>query len=364
MLGVLVNPVAGMGGRVALHGTDGVWADRARERGAVPRAARRAGQVLAQIARSAPGTTVLAAAGEMGADPARAAGLTVEEVPRAGTGPTTARDTQEAARCMRDQGVELLLFAGGDGTARDVLAAVGTDVPVLGVPCGVKMHSAVFATTPRAAGALAARFLAAPGLPVAEREVVDVDPLSGSPVLHGSALVPHAADRLQRSKAGSAQDDDAALDALCRQLAGSLEPDRLYLVGPGTTTGRLLRALGLDGSLRGVDAVRGGRLVGRDLTERELLGLLAARGPASLFLGVVGGQGFLLGRGNQQLSAEVLRLVGDDVVILAGASKLAALDPPVLHVDLDDDAGPGTPLAGYRRVLTAPGTSTVLRVAG
>src|SRR5207244_4156787 len=118
--------------------------------------------------------------------------------------------------------------------------------------------------------------------------------------------------------------EDAALEALCGEIAGELEPGRLYLFGPGTTTGRILHVLGLTGTPLGVDAVRDGALLARDLDEQGLLRLLADGTPATLVLGVIGGQGFLLGRGNQQFSPRVLRRIGsDDVVVVADAGKVA-----------------------------------------
>jgi predicted polyphosphate/ATP-dependent NAD kinase len=369
VLGLIVNPVAGMGGAVGLRGTDGDAAARAQALGAQPLAATRTSHALAHLARALPELRVVAAADPMGAALARAHGWQVDEVLRRADGPTTAADTRAAAAEMAARGVRLLLFAGGDGTARDVVQAVGTSVPVLGVPTGVKMHSAVFATSPRAAGELAARFLTAgPGVvPLREREVVDVDEQARredrlSTRLHGVACVPYARERLQRSKAAPAQEGDAALDAACRSFAEQMQPGRLHVLGPGTTTAQVLAALGLTGSLTGIDAVRDGVLVGTDLSERELLALLDGAGPVTVVLGVVGGQGFLLGRGNQQLSARVLeRVAVDDVVVLASAAKLSGLDPPVLHVDLGDPEQEQR-LSGYRRVRTGPTTSTVLQV--
>ena len=369
MLGLIVNPVAGMGGAVALRGTDGDAAERARALGAVPLAAVRTRHALARLARALPDLRVVAAADPMGASLARGCGWATEDVARSSAGPTSADDTRAAAAEMAALGVRLLLFAGGDGTARDVVHAVGTSVPVLGVPTGVKMHSAVFATSPQAAGELAARFLAAgPGaVPLREREVVDVDEQARrhdrlSTRLYGVASVPYARERLQRSKAGPAPEDDAALEAACRAVVEQMRPGRLYVLGPGTTTQRVLAALGLVGSVTGVDAVRDGALVGTDLCEQDLLALLRDGAPVTVVLGVVGGQGFLLGRGNQQLSARVLAHVDvEDVVVLASAGKLSGLDPPVLHVDLGDPRQEER-LSGYRRVRTGPTTSTVLQV--
>lgn len=366
VLGLVVNPIAGMGGAVALRGTDGDRARRARELGAAPIAGVRADRALRLLARSLPRLEVLAAAGSMGANLSRARGWTTAEVAVTTGADTSARDTRSAARQMAEQVVDLLLFAGGDGTARDVLEGAGTTVPVLGVPTGVKMHSGVFATSPEAAGEVAARFLQDEGGgAVRAGEVLDADvdgDTGAGPQLFGEARVPHAPGRMQGPKAARPDQDEAALKALCEEIAREMEPGRLYLLGPGTTTGRILAALGLAGTLTGVDAVRDGALVGVDLSERDLLALLAHSGPSTIVLGVIGGQGFLLGRGNQQISPGVLDRVGrENVVVVASAEKVLALDPPVLHVDLGDeraDAG----LAGYRRVRTGPGRATVLRV--
>ncbi|MBA2474621.1 MAG: NAD(+)/NADH kinase, partial [Actinobacteria bacterium] len=281
---------------------------------------------------------------------------------------TSAADTRAAAAELVRRGVDLLLFAGGDGTARDVHEAVGDRVPLLGIPTGVKMHSAVFASTPEHAGEVAASFLSAgPDAPLREAEILDVDEdaVRGDRIearLYGAALVP--ADRLgmQAAKSRSGPSDAVALDAVCRAIAEAMDPRRIYVLGPGTTTRRIARHLGLPATLLGVDAVRAGRLVGADLGERDLLDLLDGQA-ATLLLGVVGGQGSLLGRGNQQLSPAVLRRIGlEHVEVIAGLEKLVALDPPWLRVDTGDP-GLDAELSGYRRVHVAPRRTAVFKVA-
>ena len=364
-LGLIVNPIAGIGGRLALHGSDDREAvARAVRDGAELVAPARARRALDVVRRQTTGNKVLAAGGGMGAELAREEGFAVEPLRHVPGTPTTADDTRAAARELRERGVDLLLFAGGDGTARDVVSVVGTEVPVLGIPSGVKMRSAVFGTTPEAAGEAAARFLARPdAVSLVEREVLDAADGTESE-LFAVARTPSVVGRLQRGKATARPADEAALSALCEEIARELMPGRLYLVGPGTTTGRILRSLGLEGTLLGVDAVLDGALLARDLDEDGILELLDAHGDATLVLGVIGGQGFLLGRGNQQLSARVLRRVGtDNLVIVAAADKVAALDPPVLHVDLDDGASENL-IEGYRQVRVAPQRSIVLRVSG
>ena len=355
-VGIVVNPISGMGGRVGLHGTDGPALAAALAVGATHVAGRRASRALRRLAELAPSLSVVAAAGSMGAD-LLPPGWSVEVVGTP-TPSTTAADTRRAVAAMVDRGAGLIVFAGGDGTARDVVAATGSSVPVLGIPCGVKMHSAVFATGPEAAGTAAAQFVKHPEL-LQLAEVVDFD--VGGTRVFALASVPRATGALQAGKAGGPP-ATADLIGLGRAVAADMQPGRLYLLGPGTTVATVSEALGVPASLVGVDAVIDGELVAADAGEQELLTLLAHHPIAALVLGVVGGQGFLFGRGNQQLSSAVLRAVGaDNIEILAAAGKVAALEPPVLRIDLDDRAV-AQQLTGHRRVRTSRRHSTVMRV--
>lgn len=365
-LGLIVNPVAGLGGRVGLKGTDGPEiVRRALELGAQPVAPARAERALARLDRHRDGITIVAGARAMGSDAARDHGFATEVVAGSGSDETTADDTRAAAAEMERRKVELILYAGGDGTTRDIVDAVGTRVPILGIPTGVKMHSGVFATSPEAAADLAASHLARDGGELREAEVMDVDEdglRAGrvSAVLYGVARVPRDRARVQGPKAAS-RPGDAALDALCREL-GAEASTGLALFGPGTTTQRILAGMGIGGTLLGIDAVEDGRLAGRDLGEAELLELLDGRS-ARIVVSVVGGQGYVLGRGNQQLSPEVIRRAGlDNLVVVASLDKLLALDPPRLLVDTGD-LGLDEELSGYRRVRVAPGHSVVFPVA-
>jgi len=370
-VGLIVNPIAGMGGRVNLKGTDG--ADvlaQARALGAVPAAADRADRALGRLAGRSAGLAVVAAPGQMGADIAGRHPFELEPLhaARADHEATTAADTRAAAAELLEAQVDLILFAGGDGTARDINAVVGERLPVLGIPTGVKMHSGVFASSPESAGDVAASFLAAAGrAPVREADVIDLDEDLArdgaiSTRLFGAARVPDDRLRLPGAKSSPAPTDEAALDAVCAAVSDAFDPRRIYVLGPGTTMRRLARHLGLPKTLLGVDAIRASRLVGADLGERELLELLEDE-PATVVVGVVGGQGVLLGRGNQQLSPAVLRRVGtENIEVIAGLRKLLELEPAVLHVDTGDPELDAS-LCGYRRVHVAPRRTLVCRVA-
>ena len=360
-LGLIINPIAGMGGAVGLHGTDGDSYLRAAEKGASPVAEKRAVRALHRLYSSHPGADITAASGRMGEDAARKSGFDPDTVP-VRSGQTTSEDTKAAARAMKSAGAALILFAGGDGTARDVVEAVGAEAPILGIPTGVKMHSAVFGATPEAAGDMAARFVKSPDrMRVIPREVLDAGG-PGEVTGFSIASVPYVRELLQTGKAVSPIGGGGRVDRLCADLAAGLAPDRLYILGPGTTTKRILGHLGLPAAAAGVDAVLNNEAVLFDAAESQLLELLETGRRAAVVLGVIGGQGFLLGRGNQQISPAVIERVGEEnIMILADEEKVRRLDPPVLRVDTGVESSRPVML-GYRRVHTAPGRSIVMKV--
>lgn len=368
-LGFIVNPLAGIGGRVGLKGSDGADVVReARARGATPLSGERGRLALRRLADKEHPVRVLTASGAMGEDAVRAAGLDPVVVHHAVPDATSAADTRAAATAITMHGVDLILFVGGDGTARDVLDAAQDRAPMLGVPAGVKMHSAVFGTTPTNAGHVAALYLArSPAARLRQAEVMDLDETTiragwVSAQLHGYARSPYERHLVQNAKAGSRPGEDAGLDQVAQQVVARMQPDCLYILGPGTTTRRVADALSLPSTLLGVDAILNGRSLGLDLDEGALLHLMNGR-EATIVVGVLGGQGSLFGRGNQQISAEVIRRVGRDrITILSTVDKLIALDGAALHVDTGD-ADVDAMLSGHLRIMTGPGRTMLFRVS-
>ena len=341
-LGLIVNPIAGMGGSVGLKGTDtAVVLSEARARGALPQAGARAAVVLDALAAARPGLELLAAPAEMGEGIARDAGLCPTVVGAPAEGETSAADTRAAAKAMAAAGARLIVFAGGDGTARDMAAALGDRVPVIGVPAGVKMHSAVYATSPRAAAALALRALES-DIDARPREVMDIDEEAFrvgavSARLYGYMPVPYAPDLTQSVKAGGVSSDREALGGIAAEIAGRMEAGRLYILGPGTTTRAIADALGVPKTLLGVDLLRHGAVIGADATEERILRALAESPPGGIVVTPIGGQGHFLGRGNQQIGARVVRAVGlDRLLVAATPEKIASLHDGTLHVDTGD----------------------------
>ncbi|MFC7138243.1 ATP-NAD kinase family protein [Halosimplex aquaticum] len=331
-IGVVVNPIAGMGGRVGLKGTDGK-VDEARERGAEPRAPERARAALDALAETDASVELLAFAGPMGEDAARAAGFDPvvvggPESEQSGTAETTAADTRAAVRAFVDAEVDLILFVGGDGTAVDVAETLGdldSEIPILGVPAGVKIYSSVFAVRPREAGIVAASF---DDVETGEVNDVDEDAYRAQEVsteLRAIAKTP-VADERQASK----QTGGGTVETLAEGVAEEVQPGVTYVLGPGGTVGAIKANLGFEGTPLGVDVWRDGEVVVRDGSASDIGSALGDRNV--VVVSPIGGQGFVFGRGNQQISPDVIRRSG--VEIVATRSKLDDLD--VLRVDTGD----------------------------
>lgn len=361
-LGFLVNPIAGMGGRVALKGTDGPDILKiARERGAKPLAPQRASLALESLLPHKDDFELLTGPADMGENEARALGFHPCVVGKTATTHSSPSDTRAIAQLMTEMGSNLLLFAGGDGTARDIYESIGDDVLALGIPAGVKIHSAVFATSPRSAGEIAriCLFEEQRSLRSQLAEVMDIDEeqyRNGilSAKLYGYLKIPYERGRVQGLKAGSALSDEAAQAAIGSDIAEKIaqNPSTLWLIGAGTTAMAVLKLLGLEGTLLGVDAVVGGGIIGKDLNEREILELIEKHSDLRIVVTPIGGQGFIFGRGNQQFSPNVIRLTGiANIIVLATAAKLHGLGGQPLRADTGDETLDAD-LSGYYRIIT------------
>lgn len=413
-IGLVVNPIAGIGGAAGLKGSDGADVQElARSRGGVEHARERTVRALGRLPV---GTRVLTAAGAMGADACAAVPGLRFEVCYSPASPTTADDTAAAVAALVERGVALILFAGGDGTARDVLRGlssvepvetppppfervetdpplverVETDPPlveletdpplvepvetnaatrgldeldqrvvatppILGIPCGVKMYSGVFAVSPAAAGAIAAAVVQGGEVTIERRDVVDISEeqiRSGivEATLFGTAPTPVVRGRTQSRKAATAASEADAVRGVAAGLAARLQPGHIYFLGPGGTMAALASELGVTKTPLGVDVIRDGRVLLADASATELLGF-THESPCHAVITSIGGQGFLLGRGNQQFSAAVLGALAEPRLLVgATTGKLLGLDGPLL-IDTGDDELDAA-LAGHQRVTT------------
>lgn len=384
-IGLIINPVAGMGGSVGLKGTDHV-VEEALRRGAVPGSEKRAETALRELLPYKDELLICTGAGHMGGELAWRMGFRTEVLP-VGTDTGAAKtpadtdilaasafcfatagsDTIALGKRLLNEQADLLLFAGGDGTARDIYQAVGTELVCVGIPAGVKIHSPVYAKNPGAAGKLAAMWMSGRIKRYEEKEVLDIDEdayRSGhiNTALYGYLKIPAERALTQNRKAPTPLSDEAAIESIAYEVTDHMEPDVVYLVGAGTTTRGVMKKLGLPNTLIGVDVVENGKVLENDAYGERILSHIRGK-RAKLILTVTGGQGFLFGRGNQQLTPEVIRTVGkENLIILATSSKLAELRGNPLLVDTGDDAL-NEELCGYYRVITGYKEYTVCRVA-
>jgi predicted polyphosphate/ATP-dependent NAD kinase len=346
-LGLVVNPLAGVGGPAAQKGSDHENIQARARRGELPLTAPARARFFLQqlVVPEDCALTLVTVPGSMGADLLQDLPLRLEIADYRPAARTTALDTQESARALMAQRLDLLIFVGGDGTARDVCRMVPATQPVLGVPAGVKMHSGVYAINPAMAAELVSQLLAGGLVNLGLREVrdIDEDAFRQGQVksrFFGEMLVPEEGRFVQQVKQGGLEVEDLVLLDIAEHLCREITPDTLVIVGPGSTTQELLKNWGLEGTLLGVDLLLGGRLLVHDADATTLEHYLHEHsGPTLLVITAIGGQGHVIGRGNQQLTPALLRQVGRDRLrLVATKTKLKTLAGRPLLMDSGDTA--------------------------
>ena len=353
-IGFLINPIAGMGGKVGLKGTDNEAYRKALSLGAKPVSAQRAETALENISpRSAREILFYTCSGKMGEDVLRELGHKYDVVYKAPE-ETTSKDTARACREFLKKSVDLILFCGGDGTARDVADAVKNEVPILGIPAGVKMSSSVFSVTPEAAGEL----LSIDEPEITDGEVLDMDEEEYRRgrlrvKLYAVAHTIMAPDKIQQSKSVFFGDGEAeSKEEIARFFQEFMDDETLYILGPGSTVKSICDFLGVEKTLLGVDVMRGGRIIAKDVNEEKLLEILNSHkdSEAVIIISPIGSQGFIFGRGNQQISSDVIKKVGpENILVVATPQKLR--QTPVLYADTGDKKV-NAMLKGKIRVIT------------
>jgi predicted polyphosphate/ATP-dependent NAD kinase len=359
-LGFIVNPIAGMGGKVGLKGTDNVL-EEAVSRGAKPIAPKRAREFLMKLKENTAETAieVWTCPGIMGEREAGAASWSVKTLPMKIGNETSAEDTKKAVKILIAERVDLVVFVGGDGTARDVFDAVqgSSVVPVLGVPSGVKMYSGIFAISPADAADVVLAF-ARKEAEITELEIMDVDENAirsdaFTVKLYGLLSGPFIPAHIQGSKQISPEtvDEKENQKAIARFIIEEVPPEATLILGPGTTVECVAELLGIEKTVLGVDIYKAGR-VALDVDEERILKEVKDWLNTWIVLSPIGHQGILLGRGNQQIGPRIVKRVGRErIVIAATKSKLQSIEGNVLRVDTGD-AEMDEMLRGYIRVVT------------
>lgn len=356
-LGLIINPIAGIGGKVGLKGSDGSdILKKALMLGAKQESGIKASVAIKRIYELAPSIHIYTCPKDMGEDIAKSTGFQTTIIEGISMDSTSSEDTIRAAKKLKDLKVHLILFAGGDGTARNIMDAIGSSVPVLGIPTGCKIHSASYALNPKTAGELVVDFLNGKIKETREAEVMDIDEdLFRQNIvdakLYGYLKVPNERKRVQNLKSGRGQREENTISMLSNYISKNLLPDTLYIVAPGSTTKKIMDTIGVESTLLGVDLFINREIVKLDATENDILLWLKKYPKAKIIVTVIGGQGYVFGRGNQQISAQVLEKVGkENIIIAASKDKLLSLFGQKLHLDTGNEKM-NKALSGYYKII-------------
>lgn len=366
-LALVINPIAGIGGSVGLKGSDGeAIQQQARELGGCSQAKVRTKAALSQLLPYRARLLILTVAGEMGAELCEEMGFFYQLIYEPLAQKTTAQDTRTFAEICGIYRPDLLLFAGGDGTARDICTAVDEQQAVLGIPAGCKIHSGVYAVTPTAAGKVVEALLKRQLMTLANADVMDIDEAAFregrlQARCYGEMRVPQDLRYIQQVKMGGKEDEQLVLQDIAADVIEQME-DEIWIIGSGTTVAAVMDELALDNTLLGVDLVQSGELLASNVTAQQILDAIAGK-PAKLLITLIGGQGHLFGRGNQQLNGEVIRRVGrENIRVLATKTKLKSLQGRPLIIDTGEPKLDQA-LSGYIQVTTGYHDHVMVAVA-
>ena len=335
-----------------MKGSDGADLQaQARQRGGAPQAPRRCADFLQYLHAILPETKEIlwvTGPGPLGEILLSQAGAAFKKVDYKVGEPTNAADLRSCARMLVDK-VDLLVFVGGDGTARDILSVIGDNLPVLGIPAGVKMHSGVFAVSPRTAALLLAQLVTGGLVVPALRAVRDYDDQAGAAEIllrtYGELRVPEAGGYLQQTKIGGKESEPLAVQEIVAHVREEILPALPegcdLVLGPGSTCLAIKQALDTttrvadELTLRGVDVYTHNRRWLIDVGADTLQSLPVKH----LIISFTRGQGFLFGRGNQQISAAFLRQLSwpQDITVVGTRTKLASLEQRPLLLDTGDN---------------------------
>jgi predicted polyphosphate/ATP-dependent NAD kinase len=365
-IGFIINPIAGMGGSVGLKGTDDVL-KKALELGATYSSYKKAEKALLELTELIEDVEVFTCSGNMGEAQVRQMGFHTTVVDLAHERLNSSNDTKYCISKFIENEVDLILFAGGDGTARDVYSVVGEkQIRVLGIPAGVKIHSPVYAQNPTSAGTLAKLYLQGKVKKIEEVEVLDIDEEeyrngNVNTKLFGYLHIPFEKKYVQNRKSGTPMSERATQNAISFDVIDNMEDGVVYIIGPGSTTRPIMENLNLQNTLLGVDAVLNKEIIGQDLCEKSILQIIKDK-PAKLVVTPTGGQGYLFGRGNQQISSKVIEKVGrDNIIILATKEKISSLRGRPFLVDTGDDKI-NLELEAYMRITTGYREKAIYRL--
>lgn len=365
-IGLIVNPIAGMGGSVGLKGTDGVL-EEAIKRGSIPKALDKTLEALKQLNDLENDFQIVTCFGDMGENVTNKVNFNTKIIYSANSEHTTSQDTIQAAKKMLEEKVDLIIFSGGDGTARDIYKGVQEKITSVGIPAGVKIHSPVFAQSPDKAGELARLYIEGKTTLTKEAEVLDINEdeyRKGNIItmLYGYLTVPIERRLMQNKKAPSLQSEKSQQYEIAKEVIEEMLPDIYYIIGPGSTTRSIMETLKLQYTLIGVDIICNKKLIANDLSEKQILKYINEK-QSMLIITPTGGQGYLLGRGNQQISSNIIKKIGkESIIVIATKDKLANLRGEPLLVDTGCKETDNM-IKGYSKVITGYMERTMYKIS-
>jgi predicted polyphosphate/ATP-dependent NAD kinase len=338
-IGLIVNPIAGMGGKVGLKGTDGKEnLIKAIKKGAVKESPQKTIRTLKNLKEVQDKIRIYTYSDEMGEAECLEIELDCVVLKEVGQS-TYSKDTSKAAQDFLEKKVDLIVFSGGDGTARDIYDVIKDNIPVIGIPTGVKIHSAVFANNPENAALIIKDFVKENSMILEEREVIDIDEKdlkkdTMNPKLYGYMKVPYKNRLVQNLKSSGSNSQN--VDSIAKYIIDNMDDKYYYIIGAGTTTRSIMTNLNLKYTLLGVDVVHKKKLIKKDANEKDLLDI-AKKKKTKIIITPIGGQGFIFGRGNQQISSEIIKNVGkENITIISTSEKLLNIMHKPLLVDTGD----------------------------
>jgi predicted polyphosphate/ATP-dependent NAD kinase len=369
-IGLIVNPIAGIGGRVGLKGSDGEDIQaQAMALGAEPLAPTRVMETLRALQEQADKIHWYTAAGVMGESLLAELGYSYDIIHTPAASTTRPEDTIQTAKKCQQAGVDLILFAGGDGTARNVTEAVKPGQLCLGIPAGCKIYSGVFSVTPKAAAEVIRQIVAGDLFQFANADVLDIDEVGYregriTTRLYGDMMIPESAQYMQSVKESGRESEELVSEDIAAWMIEEMDQNTLYLIASGRICMAIKQHLGIDGTLLGVDAVLDQKLIKKDASEAELMELIKAHdGPVRLLLTPIGGQGILFGRGNHTVCHQVIDYLGmANTTVLASKSKLKSLNGRPLRLDTGDTELDQR-LSGYIPIITGYDDQVIYQLA-
>jgi len=387
-IGLIVNPIAGIGGAVGLKGSDGLEIlNQARKRGGLIQAPKRTEEFLHELKSIKDDIKFYTLKGVMGGNSTlnkefNTEFLTIEGIPTStkltieGISTSTklyetnSLFTIKTAKKMKELNLDLIVFVGGDGTARDIFESVGSKIPCLGIPSGVKINSSVFAINPKAAAELLIEFFEGHSH-LRESEVLDIDESAFRDnrvvsKLYGYLSTPYLPTLSQPSKMASPQTLEEKnnqlriADWIIKQMDNS-GIGHHYLLGPGTTVRAIAEVLNQKKTLLGVDLFFNKKCIAMDLNEQQILERIKDK-KIKLIVTPIGAQGFVFGRGNLQLSPKILKKIGlENIIIIATKFKISSLPKGKLRIDSRDSSF-DKKFSGLHRILADFGEINIIEV--